>query len=100
MDQPLLDLVDVIAHDVDASVAFYRRLGLSIPDELVWRTSTGAHHVDIDLPNGTTLHLDSEQLAGAYNAGFAGDPAQSPRVVIGFKVATRDEVDRVYADLV
>ena len=50
--QPLLDLLDLVVRDMDATLAFYRSLGLEIPDGAVWRTASGAHHVDLDLPNG------------------------------------------------
>ena len=31
-DRPVLDQVNVVTRDVDASVAFYRRLGVEIAD--------------------------------------------------------------------
>jgi len=33
-----------IVADLSASIAFYRRLGVEIPDAGVWRTPTGGHH--------------------------------------------------------
>ena len=47
-----------------------RRLGLEIPDSSVWRTASGAHHVNLHLPNGLSLDLDSSALAARYNAGW------------------------------
>jgi catechol 2,3-dioxygenase-like lactoylglutathione lyase family enzyme len=44
--QPVLDLLDLVVRDIDATLDFYRRLGLEIPDRAVWRTASGAHHVD------------------------------------------------------
>ena len=40
------DQIDIVAHDMAATLAFYRGLGVEIPDEAIWRTSTGIHHVD------------------------------------------------------
>ena len=45
--QPVLNQLDLVVRDVDAAVAFYRRLGLDIPESAVWRTASGAHHVDL-----------------------------------------------------
>ena len=33
-----------IVADLSASIAFYRRRGVEIPDAGVWRTPTGGHH--------------------------------------------------------
>ena len=99
-----LDALNLVARDMDATLSFYRLLGLEIPENIVWRTETGAHHVDLKLQGGETpgegtgLDFDSESLARKYNAGFEAASANS-RTVIGFRVATRDAVDARYADL-
>jgi catechol 2,3-dioxygenase-like lactoylglutathione lyase family enzyme len=99
MTNPILDLIDLVVADVDASVAFYRAVGIDIPEATVWRTATGAHHVDIDLPGGLGLHLDSASLAKAYNEGWSDPDAKAGRVVLGFRQPDRNAVDRLYADL-
>jgi hypothetical protein len=38
--QPVLALLDLVVRDMDATLAFYRRLGLEIPDHAVWRTAS------------------------------------------------------------
>lgn len=99
-----LDALNLVASDMDATLAFYRLLGLEIPEDAVWRTETGAHHVDLKLPAGTTsgedtgIDVDSESLAQRYNASFDASSPNS-RTVIGFRVATRDAVDMRYAQL-
>jgi hypothetical protein len=35
---------------VNASIAFYRKLGMEITDAVVWRTPSGAHHVNAAAP--------------------------------------------------
>jgi uncharacterized glyoxalase superfamily protein PhnB len=92
---PILNQVDLVVRDVDASLAFYRLLGLDAPD--AWRTASGAHHVDMDMPGGLVLHLDSVALARSYDAGWR---EKSGGAVIGFSVASRDAVDERYAALV
>jgi catechol 2,3-dioxygenase-like lactoylglutathione lyase family enzyme len=98
--QPVLDLLDFVARDMDATLTFYRRLGLEIPDGAVSRTASGAHHVDVDLPNGFHLHFDSVALAKSFNRGWPEQAGAGPRTIIGFSVSSREAVDDRYADLV
>jgi uncharacterized glyoxalase superfamily protein PhnB len=95
--KPLLNLLDLVVRDMDASLAFYRLLGLDIPETVIWRTKTGAHHVDLNLPNGFGLHLDSPALAKVYNSGWREPTGTGSRVVIGFSLDTREAVDQTYS---
>jgi len=92
----MLKGLNLVVRDVEAAVAFYRRLGLEIPESAVWRTESGAHHVEVSMPNGLDLDLDSQQLAKSYNAGWNPD---GPRCVVGFSFPTREAVDERYAEL-
>ena len=96
-DEPVLDGLNLVVGDMDATLRFYRTLGVPIPDEMVWGTESGAHHVDLRLGNGLGLDFDSAALAQAYNAGWDASPG--PRTLIGFKVSTREAVDETYARL-
>jgi len=98
--QPVLNQLDVIARDVDASLAFYRRLGVEIPESAVWRTPSGAHHVDAHLPNGFTLHIDSVALTKHFDRGWSEQGGAGSRLIVGFALPSRDAVDARYADLV
>ena len=93
---PVLKSLNLVVQDVEAAVAFYRRLGLEIPESAVWRTESGAHHVEVSMPNGLDLDLDSQQLARSYNAAWSPDGSRS---VIGFSLPTREGVDEHYAEL-
>ena len=95
MTQPTLNSLNLIVGDMEASLAFYRELGVDVPED-VWRTASGGHHVEIDMPGGLGLDLDSEALAAEYNAGWG--PA-APRCLVGFSVASRDAVDERYSAL-
>lgn len=97
---PLLNQLDLVVGDIDATVAFYRRLGLDIPEAAIWRTESGAHHVDLTLANGFHLHFDSAALAKSFDRGWPDRAASGPCVVVGFAIASRQEVDQRYADLV
>ena len=98
-DRVVLDQLNLVVRDMDETLAFYRRLGVEIPENIVWRTDTGAHHVDLEMPGGFSLDFDSEGLARAYNDGWHARTT-AERTLIGFKVETREAVDERYADLV
>jgi catechol 2,3-dioxygenase-like lactoylglutathione lyase family enzyme len=65
-----LDQLDLVVRDMEATLAFYRALGMDIPEEAVWRTASGAHHVDLKMSSGFTLHFDSAPLARVYDCGW------------------------------
>jgi catechol 2,3-dioxygenase-like lactoylglutathione lyase family enzyme len=65
--QPVLDQINLVVRDMDATLTFYRRLGLDIPDRAVWRTDSGAHHVTVTMPNGVDL-----EFAELIGAGYPG----------------------------
>ncbi|HEY6598915.1 MAG TPA: VOC family protein [Pseudomonadales bacterium] len=94
-----LDLLDLVTADMDATIAFYRALGVTIPDSAIWRTPSGAHHVDLTMPGGLNIHFDSPALAKVYNKGWRKPTGAGSRVVIGFKVPSRDAVDRKHLTL-
>src|SRR5262245_12707111 len=98
--QPVLNLLDLVARDMEATLTFYRRLGLEIPESAVWRTASGAHHVDLDLPNGFELHFDSIALAKSFNRGWPEQISGATRTIIGFSLPSRQAVDDRYAGLV
>lgn len=96
---PVLDQLNLVCADVDLSVTFYRHLGLVIPEEAIWRTGTGAHHVEIKMGNGVELGLDSEALANVYNGGNPPPTAGRKQAVISFRMADADAVDTLYSTL-
>ena len=92
-----LSSLNLVVQDLDASARFYRLLGVDISDKSIWRTSTGAHHLDLTLPGGVGLDFDSPSLAKVYNAGFQDQPRKGGGVVIGFSVESREAVDEKYS---
>ena len=95
--QPVLDHVNLVVNDMDRTLAFYRKLGVEIPDNAVWSTASGGHHATSNPGGGVDLDFDSVELAGAYNTGFSG--SASARTMIGFRVETREGVDELWAEL-
>ena len=88
---PTLDQLNLVVSDMDATIAFYRRLGLTIPDT---DPTFQAHHRNAQQPDGIDLDFDSSEFARHWDKGW-----QSSRVVIGFKVPTRGQVDSIYTEL-
>jgi catechol 2,3-dioxygenase-like lactoylglutathione lyase family enzyme len=91
--RPTLNQLNIVSGNLDASIAFYRRLGVDIPDPRVWRTATGPHHasaVEPEAPEAAGLDLDSAAFSQIWNKG---------RVVVGFSVTSREEVDRLYGEM-
>jgi catechol 2,3-dioxygenase-like lactoylglutathione lyase family enzyme len=100
--RPVLNQLNIVCGDLAASVAFYRRLGVTIPEDRIWRTSTGAHHASAgDAASGPdiALDLDSSAFAAVWNTGWRGRKDLKGRVVVGFGVGSREDVDRLYAEM-
>jgi uncharacterized glyoxalase superfamily protein PhnB len=98
--KPDLNQLDLIVGNMEATLAFYRDLGVEIPEESIWRTATGVHHVDLTMPGGLILHFDSAALARTYDRGWVPPSGAGSRIVLTFHVATRDEVDEIHTRLV
>ena len=102
MSKPTLNQINLVCGDVEASIAFYRRLGVEIPDARVWRTPSGGHHVSArgrSVDGDIDFSLDSAAFAQHWNAAWKGRTDLRGRVVIGFGVATRADVDEVFRDM-
>ena len=93
---PVLDQLNLIVGDMDESIAFYRAIGLNIPEEAVWRTETGGHHVEVRMPDGFELALDSQPLAEVYNAGWRAFKGEGNRTIMSFRYGDAAEVDATY----
>jgi catechol 2,3-dioxygenase-like lactoylglutathione lyase family enzyme len=92
--------LNLVCSDIEATVGFYRLLGVAIPEATLWRTGTGVHHVPgVEAGGSSELEFDSPDLARLYNAGFETSPTPAG-VVIGFRVPSRNDVDRLYAVLI
>jgi catechol 2,3-dioxygenase-like lactoylglutathione lyase family enzyme len=90
-----LHQVNLVVGDVVASRAFYARLGLDFTQES--DTTWAPHHASA--PEGDVapidVELDSTASVRTWNDGWPGGPG----VVLGFKTATRPEVDDLVAEL-
>ena len=98
LSKPVLNQVDIVARDFDATLAFYRALGIDVV-EVPRMPGSDIRHAEVTLENGFVVHVDNEALARVYNAGWRG-PGGGTRALLGCSVATREEVDLRYAALV
>jgi uncharacterized glyoxalase superfamily protein PhnB len=94
--RPVFNQVDIIVTDMDAAIAFYRRLGIEVEDTAPQWASM---HRETVTAGDITLHLDNVEHTRTWNRGWPGTGG-SGSCVIGFGFASREEVDRVFADLV
>jgi uncharacterized glyoxalase superfamily protein PhnB len=97
--RPTLDQLNIVSANPAASIDFYRRLGLDIPEQRIWCTPTGAHHTSAEESDGIALDIDSTIFAQVWNTGWHGREDLAGRVVVGFGVASREEVDRLYGEM-
>lgn len=91
---PHFAVIGVVASDMAASLAFYRRLGLVFPE--------GAEeqpHVEAELPGGLTLALDTEETIRSFHSVWR-PPSGGGRISLAFRCGSPAEVDAVYEDLV
>jgi uncharacterized glyoxalase superfamily protein PhnB len=97
-----LDQINVVSGDLDASIAFYRRLGVDMPERRVWRTASGIHHASAGETENPAMDfdLDSAAFARIWNRGWQGRQDLRGKVVVGFKLPSRDAIDATYADLI
>jgi catechol 2,3-dioxygenase-like lactoylglutathione lyase family enzyme len=91
---PDLHMLNVVVADMPASLDFYRRLGVAVPGG---EDPAGAH-VQLRMPSGFSLELDTAESVRLWHAAWRTDPA-SVGVVIGFLLATREAVDERYVEL-
>jgi catechol 2,3-dioxygenase-like lactoylglutathione lyase family enzyme len=96
--RPTLNQLNIVSSNPEASIAFYRRLGLDIADQNAWRTATGTHHVSAE-DAGINFDLDSTAFAQLWNSGWRGRKDLAGRIVLGLSVASRAEVDRLYGEM-
>ena len=88
---PRLACIGLVAADLPATLAFYRRPGLDIPDD-----ADSTVHVEVVLPGDLRLLIDPVSTVTSFNPSF--DPARDlGGSSLAFACADPAEVDRVHA---
>ena len=85
-----LDAIGIVSKDLGASVAFYRLLGLDVPDP-------SGDHVEATLPNGLRLMLDDLKLVKQLDKEWT-EP-KGHRMNLAFRCASPAEVDATHAKI-
>ena len=89
--QPILAVVYLFVRDMEASVAFYERLGLAI-------MRVGDSHARAEWAEGARLELGTAELTKSYDRNFREPSGASPNS-LNFHLASRAAVDAMYAEL-
>ena len=90
----VLDQINLVVGDMPVSVDFYARLGAEVAPG-----QAEPFHASCRLENDFSLDLDTAKFAAVWNKAWAGRADTVGRVVIGFAVETREDVDATYADM-
>jgi catechol 2,3-dioxygenase-like lactoylglutathione lyase family enzyme len=85
--------VQIFAKDVPRSVAFYRLLGLPVPEP-----GRPDPHVAVELPGGNRLSFDAEETITAMHPEWT-PPTASGRVALAFGLDSPAEVDAMFERL-
>ncbi|ASU85993.1 glyoxalase [Nocardiopsis gilva YIM 90087] len=91
---PRFDLIGLVVADMGRSLAFYRRLGLAIPE-----SADTQPHVEAQLPGGLRMAWDTVETVRSFDPDWTA-PRGGPGVALAFCCDEPAEVDRVYAEFV
>ena len=99
---PRFEQVNIVSGNLERTIAFYRRLGLNIPEERMWRTQSGIHHVSAVASESEAADIDLDSIAFAriWNGGWHEQQHLRGKVVVGFGLHSRAAVDATYTDLI
>ncbi|MDB1086223.1 VOC family protein [Streptomyces sp. ACA25] len=90
---PRFDLIGLVTADMSASLAFYRRLGIRIPEG-----QEQEPHVEAPLPGGLRMAWDTVETVTSFDPGWT-PPSGGQRMVMAFACEDPADVDRQYAEL-
>ncbi|HJQ29996.1 MAG TPA: VOC family protein [Rubrobacter sp.] len=88
-----LDLVGIVAGDMGASLEFYRRLGLDIPDG-----AKDEPHAEATTPSGLRVAWDTTEVIKQIDPTWT-EPSGGHRVALAFLCSSPAEVDAKYEEL-
>ena len=90
---PTFNAIGIVVADMAASLAFYRRLGLAIPE-----SEDAEGHVDWEGPGGVRLMFDAVSVVHSYDPDWQA-PVGGPAMTLAFDCGSAHEVDSLVADL-
>lgn len=89
---PRFSAIGLVVADLERSLAFYRRLGLDVPDD-------ASGHVELALPGGLRLMLDTEDVIRSFDSSWSPPGPGGNRIGLAFECASPSDVDRVVGEL-
>ena len=96
MAGPVFDQLNILSADFDATLSFYRVLGVEIQEPA--RSAEGEpFHASHRPAQGAALEVDSPAFARLWNCGWADEAHLAGRILLGLRVPDREAVDRLYA---
>ncbi|MEO3758297.1 VOC family protein [Mycobacterium sp. B14F4] len=88
--RPTSAVFQIFTADLHRSLAFYRLLGLQVPDP------GEPPHVALSLPGGNTLSFDVEDTIAGMHPGWAPPPASDSRLALALGLGTPADVDALF----
>ena len=85
---PELNAIGIVASDVARSIAFYRLLGVDVPEE-------GEGHIEATLPSGTRFMLDEESVVKSFRPDWTREAGN--QLALAFECSSPAEVDELWA---
>lgn len=96
-DTPRFQQVNQIVRDMDATLAFYRTLGVTVRGgDGDWPSGSGGQHAELEAVGDVDLEFDNEPGARLWHAGWR-ESGTGARTVVSFSVPSREAVDELYA---
>jgi uncharacterized glyoxalase superfamily protein PhnB len=83
----VLNAIGIVASDVRRSIAFYRLLGVDLPEE-------GEGHIEATLPSGTRFMLDEESVVRSFRPDWTRETGN--QLALAFECSSPAEVDELW----
>jgi catechol 2,3-dioxygenase-like lactoylglutathione lyase family enzyme len=88
-----IDVIGIVVADMARSLAFYRRLGIDVPE-----SADSEPHVEVALPGGLRVAWDTIETIKSFDEGWT-PPSGGHRIALAFHCDSPAEVDATFADL-
>jgi uncharacterized glyoxalase superfamily protein PhnB len=87
-----LNAIGIVCADAEASIRFYRLLGVDVPE------APGEGHFEATLHNGLRLMFDSEEVVRSFSPDW--QRRNGNQLSLAFECASPADVDELYARIV
>jgi catechol 2,3-dioxygenase-like lactoylglutathione lyase family enzyme len=89
-----MDMIGIVVEDMGRALAFYRELGLEIPDD-----AEEKGHVEATLPGGIRIAWDTSAEIRSFDPEWKAASGGAGRIGFAFLVESPAEVDETYGRL-